>query len=101
MLAAIRSRLHHNDPNWTFESAELDGDAVLVIFRLAGGSRYGVRYPLTDLPEGPNTDEPCETPADWAVEVWIDMEEQILTGGVTRADRTTRSDGLELLSWNW
>ena len=36
----------------------------------------------------------CDTPRKWADEIWIDLEEQVLTGGVLSAERTKRSDGL-------
>jgi hypothetical protein len=100
MLTAVRRNVRHGDrSHWAFESADLDGDAVLVIFRLANRSRFGVRYTLSDAPEGPNTGEPCDTPEDWAEEIWVDMEEQILTGGVARAEHSRRPGGLVLLAW--
>ena len=103
MLSAVRSRLSLSGHNsgWTFERADLDGDRVLVIFHVEDQSRYGVGYDLSEVPIGNNTGLLCATPDDWADEISLTMDEQVLTGGVTRAERTTPADGLTVLKWVW
>jgi hypothetical protein len=103
VLAAVRSTLPRSraDSSWTFEWAELDGDRVLVIFRVAKHGRFGVHYDLSEVPVGNNTGLLCATPEDWAFEIVVTMDEQIDTGGVLRAERATRPDGLTVLRWVW
>ena len=60
-----------------------------------------MRYDLTDVPIGNNTGLLCATPEDWAFEIVLTMDEQVLTGGVRRAERTLGSDGLTVLRWVW
>jgi hypothetical protein len=99
VLAAVRASVPGRvDSGWTFERTDLDGDQVLVLFRV-GAQRFGVHYSLDELPDGPNTAEPCDTPREWAQEIGWDMDEQVLTGGLLRAERTAGSDGVILLSW--
>jgi hypothetical protein len=99
VLAAVRASLPGRvDSGWTFERADLNGDQVLVLFRV-GAQRFGVHYSLEELPHGPNTGEVCETPREWAQEIGWDMDEQVLTGGLLRAERSAGSDGVILLSW--
>jgi hypothetical protein len=101
VVSAVRVVLNGSSPNspWAFDGADLDGDGVLVRFQTSG-DKFGVRYSFTEAPDGPSTGEPCDSPVEWADEVWIDMYEQVLTGGVARADRATRPDGLVLLNWS-
>jgi hypothetical protein len=103
VLTAVRSRLGLgvNDSGWTFERADLDGEKVLVIFHVDDGRRFGVHYDLAEVPMGNNTGLLCDTPEDRADEIDLTMDEQILTGGVARAERTVRADGLTVLSWVW
>jgi len=101
VLAAVRTRLSFNGSGWTFERADLDGDKVLVIFNVDDGRRFGVHYDLAEVPMGNNTGLPCETPDAWADEIDLTMDEQVATGGVARAERTVRADGLTVLSWVW
>jgi hypothetical protein len=103
VLSAVRSTLSRrgDDSGWTFERADLDGDEVLVTFHIADQSRYGVRYDLSEVPMGNNTGRLCATPEDWAFEIALTMDEQVLTGGVGRAERTSVSDGLTVLRWVW
>lgn len=93
-------RWNDADAPWTFKTAMLDGDGVLVVFRI-GDDEYGVRYSFTDVPAGPNTGEPCDTPTEWAQEIRWDIDEQTMTGGVVRARRTARPSGLVELHWVW
>jgi hypothetical protein len=79
-------------PPWRFEHANLDGDGEMVVFRV-GDSRFGVRYSFAEAPLGPNTGEPCGTSKEWAEEVALDMDEQVLTGGVTMAEHIGGPDG--------
>lgn len=92
----------HSDRHspWKLEQANLDGDGVMVVFRVGDG-RFAVRYSFADAPLGPNTGEPCGTPKEWAVEVALDMDEQVLTGGITRAERVGGADGFTVLRWVW
>lgn len=118
VLAAVRDMLSSSSPRaaWTFERADLDGDRVLVVFRVPEENRFGlsftladvpketrfgVHYALADVPEGVNTGMVCETPRDWAFEIVLDMDEQIETGGMARAKRLTGPNGLVLLRWVW
>ena len=78
--------------------AVLDGSDLLVRFRWPGEPRpLCVRFPLSEVPDGPSTGEPCETPAEWAKEVgWVLMEE-LGTGLVRRGRRSvTRRGWVEL-----
>jgi hypothetical protein len=54
VLAAVRSTLGQwgADSGWTFESAALEGEMILVVFLTEDQSRYGVRYDLTQVPVG-------------------------------------------------
>jgi hypothetical protein len=88
------------DSPWKFEQANLDGDGVLVVFRV-GDRRFGVRYSFDEAPLGPNTGEPCDRPKEWADEIALDMVEPVLTGGLTRAERVLGADGLTVLRWAW
>lgn len=102
VLVAVRDRLGLRgrwDSGWLFERAELDGERVLVILRFEDERRFGVHYELADVPNGPNSGELCETPQDWADEIVLDIDEQVLTGGVGRAERAAGPDGLEVLRW--
>jgi hypothetical protein len=103
VLLAVRSMLNsrRDDSGWTFERADLDGDEVLVIFRVEDESRYGVRYQLSEVPMGNNTGCLCATPDDWAAEIGLTMDEQVLTGGGRRAERISGSEDLTLLRWVW
>ena len=113
MLAAVRSSLSADRPHshWTYERADLDGDQVVVVFqvdaeatvrpRLGASDRFGVYYSLDDLPAGPNTGSPCDTPQRWAGEIAWDLDEQVDTGLVAQATRTPGPDGLVLLQWRW
>jgi hypothetical protein len=95
---------------WTYEGADLDGDRLLVRFRLEPESdrvrrwreppgRFGVHYSLADFPRGPVTGLPCTTPDEWAEEIGWGIDEQIDTGGIGRAKREPLKDGLVLLRW--
>jgi hypothetical protein len=111
VLAATRAELTGDRPlpDWTFERADLDGDQLLVIFRvddsapvrraLGTESRFGVHYTLADLPEGPSTGWECASPAEWAGQIVWDLDEQVDSGYITLAHRTTRAGGLTLLKW--
>jgi hypothetical protein len=103
VLTAVRTTLSHtgDDSGWSFEDADLEGDKVVVVFHTEDRSRYGVSYELTDVPVGNNTGLLCATPREWAEEISLTMDEQVLTGGVARAERATRADGLTVLSWVW
>ncbi len=105
MLKAVRERLglhRGGDSGWIFERAELDGDQVLVIFRAGEDQgRFGVHYDLAEAPYGVNTGAPRDTPDEWADEIVWTMDEQVVTGGLRRAERTTGSDGLTVLRWVW
>src|SRR3954466_4433558 len=95
VLKAVRDRLGNRDgwdSGWMFEQAELDGDRVLVVFRIEDQHRLGVLYDVADAPNGVNTSEPCDTPEEWADEIVWTMDEQIETGGLARAERTTGPD---------
>ena len=100
VLAAVRTSLSSSRPLsvWVFEGADLDGDQVIVRF-MVDARRYGARYSLDDLPAGPNTGIPCATPERWAFEVGWDVDEQVETGGVARAERAEGPDDLVLLRW--
>jgi hypothetical protein len=102
VVLAVHAALRWNDPGapWTFQTAMLAGDGVLVVFQI-GDDEYAVRYPFTDVPAGPNTGEPCDNPREWAEEIRLDMDEQTLTGGVSRAQRSARPNGLVELHWVW
>ena len=102
MVSALHGALRWNgsDAPWRFETAVLDGDGVLVDIRI-GNDEYGVRYPFTDVPAGQNTGERSDTPKEWAHEVRMAMDEQTLTGGFDRAQRTARPNGLVELHWVW
>ncbi len=104
VLTAVRTRLglSVNDySGWTFERADLDDEKVLVIFHVEDGRRFGVHYDLAEAPNGVNTGEPRDTPDEWADEIVWTMDEQVLTGGLVRAERTTGPDGLTVLRWVW
>jgi hypothetical protein len=103
VLSAVRTTLSRSgdDSGWTFESAALDGDQVLVIFHGRDQSRYGVHYDLAEVPIGNNTGLLCETPARWADEISWTMDEQVLTGGLRRAERTGLTNGITMLRWVW
>src|SRR3954447_14205201 len=70
VLGAVRSELSRSrsTPFWSFEGADLDGDRVLVVFRVERAprhpmvgnlhGRFGVHYSLENMPEGPNTGLP-------------------------------------------
>jgi hypothetical protein len=111
VLAATRAELAADHPlsTWTFERADLDGDQLLVIFRvndsapvrraLGTESRFGVHYTLADLPDGPNTGWECASPAEWAGQIVWDLDEQLDSGYITLAQRARGPDGLTLLQW--
>jgi hypothetical protein len=111
VLAAVRSALvvEGSFSNWTYERADLEGTDVLVVFRvkatapvradLGDGERFGVLYPLDDLPNGPNTGIPWDTVERWAEEIAWDLDEQVDTGLIARAERTPRPPHLVLLRW--
>jgi hypothetical protein len=111
MVAAVRRQLAHQGPesSWDFAGAEPADQAVRVIFTLRPDSRlarqrhepgrFAVDYTLIDLPEGPNTGLLAESPDVWADEVSLDIEEEVDTGGVWRAERSTGPDGPVLLRW--
>lgn len=109
LLAAVRRCLSASSPRspWQFLGAEVVGRAVRVVFTLRRDERLGrhepgafaVDYTLTDLPEGANTGEVCDTPYEWAEEVWLDIEEEVATGGVWRAERSVGPDRVVLLRW--
>lgn len=103
VLAAVRATLSVDDRHqpFAFEHADLDGDRVLVVFRIDDQHRFGVHYSLADLPVGPNTGEPVGTPEEWATELGWDMDEQVHTGGIDRAERVSGQDDLILLRWRW
>jgi hypothetical protein len=98
VLAAVRAMLPRGLV--AFERADLSRNHVLVVFRV-DGQRFGVHYSLSNLPNGPNTGMPCESPEQWAVEIGWDINEQVGTGGVARAERALGPDGLVLLRWRW
>lgn len=111
VLTAVRSLLSSaTSPRmWTYECADLDGGRLLLVFRVKAGAparpahecetRFAVSYSLADLPYGPNTGTACATPEEWAVEIGWDMDEQIETGGVGRAERAQGQVGVVLLRW--
>jgi hypothetical protein len=113
VLTAVRSSLGADRPysQWTYERADLDGDQVLVVFRVSAAApvrpelgatdRFGVRYSLAELPDGPNTGISCDTPQRWADEIAWDLDEQVDTGLVVQASRAPGPDGLVLLQWRW
>jgi hypothetical protein len=99
VLVAVRSAMSGRvRPSWAVERVELDRDQVMIVIR-TGEQRFGALYSLAELPFGPNTGEPCDTPRDWAEEISWDMEEQMDTGGLLRAERLRGSDGLVRLRW--
>ena len=111
VLAAVRRHVAAPAPrpSWDFVGAEVVDRAVRVTFTLREDSvlgrrrhepgRFAVDYPLTDLPEGPSTGEECDTPDEWAVEVTVDIDEEVDTGGVWRAERSAGPEGAVLLRW--
>jgi len=111
VLTAVRSSLVANRPfsNWTYERADLEGDDVLVVFRVKASApvrphlgrdhRFGVLYPLADLPHGPSTGMPRDTVEQWADEIAGDIDEQVDTGLIATAERTARPPRLVLLRW--
>ncbi|WP_151084036.1 hypothetical protein [Nocardioides cynanchi] len=56
LLQAVRATLSGgaSQSPWTKAKADLDSDGVLVAFTI-DDDEYGVRYPFTDAPLGPNT----------------------------------------------
>ena len=90
-----------------FEPAELNGDQLLVVFRVAppwwrgSENRFGVYYSIADQPYGVGTGMECRTPEEWAGEIDELMNEQVATGGLHRAERVPGPDGLALLRWVW
>lgn len=99
VLAAVRASVPGRaDTRWTFDRADLDNGQVLVLFEVEA-ERFGVHYSLADLPYGPNTGEPCDTPGEWAQEIGWDVDEQVDTGGLLRAERVPGPDGVVLLRW--
>jgi hypothetical protein len=111
VLTAVRSSLLAERPfsNWTYERADLEGTDVLVVFRvkasapvraeLGQADRFGVLYSLADLPNGPSTGMPWDTVDRWAGEIAWDIDEQVDTGLIARAERTPRPPHLVLLRW--
>jgi hypothetical protein len=111
VLTAVRSSLLVERPfsNWTYERADLEGTDILVVFRvkatapvraeLGDADRFGVLYPLGDLPNGPSTGTPWDTVDRWAGEIVWDIDEQVGTGLLMRAERTPRPPHLVLLRW--
>ena len=101
VLAAVRSTLTAaRSDTWDYEQADLDGDQVLITIRI-GDESFGVGYSLAELPYGVNTGCVCVTPKHWADEIRLDLDEHVDTGGVSRAERAVRPDGLVLLRWVW
>jgi hypothetical protein len=110
VLTAVRSQLclERTHSNWAFERADLEGNAVLVVFRfkatapirrhMGGSDLFGVLYPLDDLPDGPHTGMPSDTVERWAREIPWDLDEQVDVGLIANAARTPRPD-LVLLRW--
>jgi hypothetical protein len=98
VVTAVRGRLAGRGWGWTFERADLSADTVLVIFQVADGRRFGVHYALADVPNGPSTGLPCDTPEQWADEIDLDIEEEVGTAGVARAECIS-ADGLIVLRW--
>lgn len=102
-LAAVKEVLSRPAPwseGWSFHQAEIDGDFVLVTFRHKRSEHVvGVRYLATDR-TSVYTGEPCETATEWAVEIRLDIDEQVGTGDIARAERTMLPNGIELVNWH-
>src|SRR3954453_20521985 len=111
VLTAVRSSLSVERPfsNWIYERADLEDTDVLVVFCVKAGApvraelghadRFGVLYPLADLPNGPSTRTPWDTVERWAGEIAWDIDEQGDAGLIARAERTPRPPHLVLLRW--
>ncbi|HEX4471832.1 MAG TPA: hypothetical protein VH085_07680 [Nocardioides sp.] len=87
--------------SWDFAGADVVHGAIRVFFTV-GPNRWAlwaVDYSLDDLPAGPNTGAPCDSAAEWAGEIWTDMDEQIDTGALLRAQRSIGPDGVALVRW--
>ena len=104
-LEAVRDLMLPADPRsgstsgWKPERVELEGSEVLLVVFEVGCEQFGVRYSLADMSEGPQTGLPCATPAAWARDLWGDIDEEVATGVVGRADRLEGPEGLTLLRW--
>ena len=78
----------------------LDGDDLLVTFRWPGEEHlFGVRFPLSEAPNGPSTGEACDSLEDWAWEISLVLMEELDTGLVHRGRRTVTSEGIVELDY--
>ena len=73
----------------------LDGEDLLVTLSWPGqADLFGIRFRPSESPEGPSTGEVCESPKEWAGEVALVLMEELDTGLVHRARRTTTARGV-------
>jgi hypothetical protein len=101
-LKAARTLLvpgHRNQSEWMAESVELEDDDTLLVDLDIDGERFGVRYSLIDMSEGPQTGLPCDSPDQRAKDLWGDLDEEICTGAAVWAEKLEGPHGLVLLRW--
>lgn len=80
--------------------ALLDGTDIVVTFHWRDDPQlYGVRFSITEAPEGPSTGEVCETAEEWAQEVALVLMEELDTGLVTRGRRVVSPSGVVELDY--
>jgi hypothetical protein len=69
---------------------------------LTGEDRaYGVRCCLHQVPRGPGTGVPCDSPEAWASEVATTLDQQLADGLLTGGQRIVAADGTVLLGDLW
>jgi hypothetical protein len=73
--------------------------AVYFVTKADDALRYRVNYALDDPLIGVMTGEPCETLKEWTAEVFIDLDERISTGELSKARRRHLEVGLVELTW--
>lgn len=86
---------------WWFLRADLELGGVLVVVRTKydRSVEYGVLNPLEIVPLGANTGAECATVDEWANEIVWNLDEEIKTGVLGRAQRVQRDDGVTRLVW--
>jgi rhodanese-related sulfurtransferase len=105
LLGAVRAvLLHPSERRAGYQPSDVsvDGDVLLVTFRLTGEDRaYGVRCCLHQVPRGPGTGVPCDSPEAWASEVATTLDQQLADGLLTGGQRIVAADGTVLLGDLW
>jgi hypothetical protein len=88
-------RLGMPDDDGVPMEVERDGDELLVTFDWPDEpKRLGLRFWMSEAPQGPSTGDICGSPDEWAGEVgWVLMEE-LDTGLVRRAPRSLTGSGV-------